>query len=88
MIINKLENELKELKSMQSFKTYSDFNSCNEKINNLEKQIAIMKSISNVINKKIQRGADTTVIQNYKQELLTNVWRNNELVKRHILEIS
>lgn len=52
MIINKLENELKELKSVQSFETYSDFNNCNERINNLEKQIAIMKSISNVINKK------------------------------------
>ena len=85
MIITKLENELKELK-VRTFSTYDDIVNNNEKINHLEKQIMIMKSISNVIIRRRQRGANAIDIENYKQKLLYT-WRNNETVKSHITEI-
>lgn len=87
MIKTKLENELKELKSVKSFKNLSELDANKEKVNKVENLISIMTAISNVIIRRRQRGANAHSINAYKQKLLTDTWRNNELVKRHVEEI-
>lgn len=86
MIINKLKNKLGELNKKVYFKNYEELADNNYKINYIETQIGIMTSISNVISKRKSRGAGSKQIEKYKQSLIDDVWKDNKLVKQHIIE--
>jgi len=85
-IRSKFETELQKLKSVVNFE-YNDLVINNEKINRLEHIIMIMDAISNVITNRRKRGASEQNINAYKQYLITDIWRNNDVITKYISEI-
>lgn len=84
-MINQLEKELNSLIApVLPSMTFYELNRRNERIGHITRLLEIMQAISSAISKRKLRGANDKDIQNYKDHLTRDVWKNSDIIVSYI----